>query len=159
MDKNAIKLVVFDVDGTLTDGKVYFGVQGEELKVFNVKDGLRIKQLNHLGVKPIVITGRYSDILNIRMKELGIDEVFQNINNKKEILQSIVEKYELVYGNIAYIGDDENDLECIKLCAITGCPSDAAPLVKKSVDFISSFKGGEGAVREFLDFLLEDKIN
>lgn len=159
MKKNLIKLVAFDVDGTLTDGKIYLGKQGELLKVFNVKDGLRIKQLSKFDIIPVVITGRQSDVLSIRMKELGVKEVYQNINNKKKILQGIMEKYKLTYENIAYIGDDENDLSCIKICAITGCPLDASTLVKENVDFISNFKGGEGAVREFLDFLLEDKID
>jgi 3-deoxy-D-manno-octulosonate 8-phosphate phosphatase (KDO 8-P phosphatase) len=149
-----IKMLVLDVDGTLTDGKIYIGSQGEVMKAFNVKDGLGIKKLQSNGIIPIIITGRESDILTQRVKELSITEVHQGVHDKTRILKQIIDKYGLSYDEIAYIGDDENDLECMKLCKIKGCPADAVEDVKKVSDFVSKIKGGNGAVRDFIEYLI-----
>lgn len=149
-----IKIMIMDVDGTLTDGKLYISSTGELIKVFNVKDGLGIKKLHNNGIIPVLITGRESDILVRRAKELGITEVYQGISNKLEILSEVASKFDCNFSQFAYIGDDENDLNCMKLCGICGCPADAINTVKEVSDFISNLKGGDGAVREFIEYLL-----
>lgn len=150
-----IKMLILDVDGTLTDGRIYIGSQGEIMKAFNVKDGLGIVKLQTHGIIPVIITGRQSDILTYRAKELNIVEVFQGVNNKIEKLKEVLNKYDVKLKEVAYIGDDENDLECMKMCAIKGCPADAVDIVIKISDYVCKRNGGEGAVREFIDYLLK----
>ncbi len=150
-----IKILVMDVDGTLTDGKIYIGSEGEVMKAFNVKDGYGISKLHQLDIVPVIITGRTSSILTKRAEELSIKEVFQGEDNKIFRLKEIAEKYNCDFSAIAYIGDDENDIECMKVCGIKACPQDAVLAVKQIVDFVSSKNGGEGAVRDFIDFLLK----
>ncbi len=149
-----IKMIIMDIDGTLTDGKIYIGSEGEVMKAFNVKDGLGIRKLLVNGIVPVIITGRKSKIAAYRAKELNITEVHQGISDKVSELKRVCEKYQLTLNEVAYIGDDENDLECIKLCGYSGCPADAVNDVKKVVNFISKLNGGEGAVREYIEYLL-----
>jgi 3-deoxy-D-manno-octulosonate 8-phosphate phosphatase (KDO 8-P phosphatase) len=134
------------------------GTKGEYFKAFSIKDGLRIKQLPEFGIIPVIVTGRKSRILENRTQELGILELHQGVTNKVSVLERILYKYSLTYENIAYIGDDENDYACMKLCSIKGCPANAAKNIIKIADFISKYNGGEGAVREFLDYILKDKL-
>lgn len=152
-----IKILVMDVDGTLTDGKIYIGNDGEIMKAFNVKDGAGINKLHSNDIIPAIITGRKSKILTYRAKELKITNIYQGIDDKIEKLKELVSIYDCNLSEIAYIGDDENDIDCMKLCGINACPSDAAESVKKISGFICSRSGGNGAVREFIDFLLKDK--
>ena len=140
-----------DVDGTLTDGRIYIGADGEVMKAFDVKDGYGIVQLKNIGVLPVIITGRKSPIVERRAGELGISELHQGINNKLEKLKEIAEKYDIKAEEIAYIGDDLNDLECINYCALTACPQDAMEEIKSSVSCVCKKCGGRGAVREFID--------
>lgn len=149
-----INMIIMDVDGTLTDGKIYISSQGEIMKAFNVKDGLGISKLHSKGIVPVIITGRNSEIVTQRSKELNITEVIQGAHDKVKIARQLAKKYECDLGEIAYIGDDENDIECMKLCRIKGCPADAANDVKKIADFVSKRNGGDGAVREFIEYLL-----
>ncbi|AIQ60517.1 KdsC family phosphatase [Paenibacillus borealis] len=149
-----IKMLIMDVDGTLTDGKIYIGPQGELMKAFNVKDGLGITKLNAIGIKPVILTARSSEIVANRARELNIVDVYQGIHDKISGLKMISDKYELAFNDIAYIGDDENDLECMKLCGYSGCPADAMDTIKKLVNFASRFNGGDGAVREFIENIL-----
>lgn len=149
-----IKILVMDVDGTLTDGKIYIGVEGEMIKAFNVKDGLGISKLRTKNIIPVIITGRESEILKRRSEELKITELYQGEDNKIDKLKELIERYECNFSEVAYVGDDENDLECMKVCGFTGCPADAVDSVKKEVDFICSSKGGEGAVREFIEQII-----
>ncbi|WP_338450045.1 HAD-IIIA family hydrolase [Niallia oryzisoli] len=149
-----IKMLVLDVDGTLTDGKIYIGSQGELMKAFNVKDGLGIVKLQTQHIVPVIITGRISGIVEKRAKELGITEVHQGIKDKVKILRQIADKYEYDLKELAYIGDDENDIESMKLCGLIGCPADAVHSVINIADFVCKRNGGEGAVREFIDYLL-----
>jgi len=153
-----IELLVMDVDGTLTDGKIYIGEKGEVCKAFNIKDGYGICHLLPLiKVKPVIITGRQSAILENRCYELGITDLHQNISNKKELL------LELSLGEadkIAYIGDDLNDYECMKWVkeggGIVGCPADAVDQVIEIADFVSKKNGGCGAVRSYIEWLVSN---
>jgi 3-deoxy-D-manno-octulosonate 8-phosphate phosphatase (KDO 8-P phosphatase) len=158
MYREKIKMIIMDVDGTLTDGKIYMGSQGEFIKAFNVKDGLRIKQLPKFGITPVIITGRKSTILEVRLQELGITESYQGVSNKVSVFETLLTKSGLAYENIAYIGDDENDYCIMKLCGLKGCPADATYPIRAIADFVSKNNGGDGAVRDFLDFILENKL-
>ncbi|MGL5377532.1 MAG: KdsC family phosphatase, partial [Cetobacterium sp.] len=150
-----IKLIVLDVDGTLTDGKLYISNLGDEMKAFNVKDGLGITQAISLGKEIAIITGKTSQIVSKRCNELGIKEIHQGIKNKIGVLDSILEKYKISYENIAYMGDDLIDLAVMKKCKIAGAPKDSVEEILHISDFISSKNGGEGAVREFIEYILK----
>lgn len=149
-----IKMLVMDVDGTLTDGKIYMGNDGEVFKAFDVKDGYAIAHLYEVGIIPVIITGRKSKIVEQRAKELNIEEVHQGVDNKVEKLEEIANKYGLSLEEVAYIGDDLNDLDCMEICGLNGCPSDAVEEVAKVVDYVCKKSGGNGAVKEFIDYLL-----
>ena len=159
-----IRFLIMDVDGTLTDGKIYMGDNGELFKVFDIKDGCGIKDiLPQYNIIPVIITARESGILEHRCKELGIDYLYQGIRNKKEKLNEIIDeiskKDEYVYtlSNCAYIGDDILDLQCMMPIkhekGAVGCPLDAVPEVSAIADFVSEKCGGNGAVREFIEWL------
>lgn len=148
-----IKMLVMDVDGTLTDGHIYIGPSGEVMKAFNVKDGYGIMQLSRDGVLPVIITGRKSEIVAERARELKITELYQGIDNKLELLQKVIKKYGLSSDETAYIGDDINDLECMEFCGVSACPDDAYSEIKQKVDFVCHYNGGCGAVREFADYI------
>ena len=151
-----IKYLVMDVDGTLTDGKIYMGNDGEVMKAFSIKDGCGIHDiLIPAGITPVIITGRTSKIVEKRSSEIGINEIHQGILNKIEKLLSITDDL----SSVAYIGDDINDLSCMKPVKEAGgkigCPADAVKKVKEIADFISTKNGGDGAVREFIEWLVE----
>ena len=139
-----------DVDGTLTDGKIYIGNNGEMFKAFDIKDGYTIYTLSSIGVIPIIITGRSSDIVAHRAKELKIEELHQGVGNKLEKLKEVIAKYQGDLSEVAYIGDDYNDLECIQVCGFSGCPADAEDDIKDKVDYVCRTKAGNGAIREFV---------
>ena len=151
-----VKILVMDVDGTLTDGRIYIGAQGEVMKAFDVRDGYAIVHiLPQLGITPVIITGRSSAIVEQRAKELKITELYQGVADKLTKLKEVAKKFGASADEVAYIGDDWNDLDCIRYCGMTACPVDALPEVQKAVDYICSYDGGRGAVREFVDCLKE----
>ncbi|WP_456479639.1 KdsC family phosphatase [Nautilia sp.] len=154
-----IELIVIDVDGTLTDGKIYYSNSKDEIKAFNIKDGLMIKSWNRLGKKSALITGRTSDIVEKRAKELDISYVKQGIKNKKDVLDGIVEELGISYSEVAVIGDDMNDLSMLKLVKKSFAPYDANPYVYDFVNYPLKRNGGEGAVAEMIEMILkEDKL-
>ncbi len=161
---NDIRFLVMDVDGTLTDGKIYIGNEGEILKAFHVKDGYGIKVvLPKYNIVPVILTARSSNIVLMRCNELGINEVYQNTNNKLEALREIIRKYSerenrpYDLKNVAYCGDDLIDYECMENIknygGTIGCPFDAVDEIKEICNFVSGRKGGEGAVRDFISFI------
>ena len=150
-----IKLILLDVDGTLTDGGIYLGNSGEELKKFNVKDGYAIVNSQKVVIDFGIITGRESELVKIRSEELKIKYLYQGISDKTLILEEIMEKTLLKKDEIAYMGDDLNDLNIMKKVGLKGTPQDAVPEVKEVADFVSSKNGGDGAVREFTEFILK----
>lgn len=150
-----IKLVLLDVDGTLTDGGIYRGNNGEELKRFNVKDGYVIVNAQKLGIEFGIITGRKSELVEIRSNELKIKYLYQGISEKTVILKEIMQKTELKKEEIAYMGDDLNDILIMKQSGLTGAPKDAADEVIQIADFVSGKNGGSGAVREFVEYILK----
>lgn len=155
MRKN-IKYLIMDVDGTLTDGKIYMGRDGEVCKAFNIKDGCGIHDmLPSSGIVPMIITGRKSSILLRRCEEIGIKEVHQGIVKKIEKLNEMIEDF----AAVSYIGDDINDLPCMKAVkeagGLVGCPRDAAEKVIEISDFVAKHDGGDGAVRDFIEWLVQ----
>lgn len=154
-----------DVDGTLTDGKVYMGDSGEAFKAFNIKDGCGIKEiLPKHAIIPIVITARESQMLGNRCNELGIKEIHQGVREKLVCLQSIIDEYssqnkKYDLSNVAYIGDDLLDLKCLmpikEAGGLTGCPADSIPEVISICDFVSPHNGGDGAVRDFIEYIVQ----
>ena len=164
-----IKFLVMDVDGTLTDGRIYMGVDGEVMKAFNIKDGYALHTLlKEQGIIPVIITARKSPMVEHRCKELGVTEIHQGVMRKLDCLNEILKKYSsdnqhYQLSNVAYIGDDLLDLFCmnpIKAAGgVIGCPSDAVKELLSICNYIAPHKGGEGAVRDFAEFLIEkDKI-
>lgn len=156
-----IKYVVVDVDGTLTDGKVYMGNYGEVQKAFSVKDGYAVNYiLKPAGITPIVITARTGDIVINRCTEIGIRDVYQGILNKLEKVNELMDSGSL--SECSYFGDDILDLECmerIKECGgVVGCPADAVARVRAIADYVCMAKAGEGAFREFSEWLTEPKF-
>lgn len=154
-----VKILVMDVDGTLTDGKIYMGNSGEEMKAFDVKDGCGIVNiLVPAGVIPAIITGRQSQIVQNRCDELGIKELHQGVSNKLDKLKELLSIHHISLDEVAYIGDDIIDMECMEAIrnngGVTGCPADAVPEVKNLSDFISTKNGGNGAVRDFIEWVV-----
>lgn len=154
-----IRMLAMDVDGTLTDGSIYIGNQGEVMKAFDVKDGYGIVNLSKKGILSVIITGRKSQIVKKRAEELQIKELHQGVDNKLEKLKNIANIYGISSAEIAYIGDDCNDIECIEYCGLSACPSDAMKEIKNHVDYICYEQGGHGAVREFCDYIVKCNSN
>ncbi len=151
------KLIVIDVDGTLTDGKIFYTNNGDEIKDFNIKDGLMVASWNKLGKKSAIITGRISKIVDRRAKELGITYVIQGERNKQRSLKNIIEKEKIDYSNVAIIGDDMNDLSMMRMVNKTFAPSDANPYIYDFVSNPLTKKGGEGAVAEMVEIILKEE--
>ena len=159
-----VKFLVMDVDGTLTDGKVYMGNDGEVMKAFDIKDGYALHtSLKKCGITPIIITARKSQMVEHRCKELGIKEIHQGVMNKLDCLYDILKRYSSIeqqydLSNVAYIGDDLLDLQCMnpikEAGGVVGCPSNAVKEVIAISDFVAPHNGGEGAVRDFVEALI-----
>lgn len=151
----AVRLLALDVDGVLTDGRIYYGNQGEELKAFNIKDGLGVKLLQDAGVKVAIITGRQSDIVARRARELGIEDVVQGREDKLSALTELCEREGLTLEDCGYMGDDLPDLGAIQAAGLGLTVADATRAVATAADWQSRFDGGAGAVREACEFILE----
>jgi len=150
-----IKLLVLDVDGILSDGKLYFTNSGEEIKAFNTMDGLGLKLLMQAGIEVALITGRKSEIVNTRARNLGIRHVFQGSDDKVGILDELVKKLGMDYSSVAYAGDDLPDLACIKKAQLGITVPNGHFLLKESADAVTTREGGQGAVREICDWILQ----
>jgi len=150
----SIELIVLDVDGTMTDSRITYSEKGDEIKSFNVKDGLAISSWRQLGKQVAIITGRSSDIVARRAKELRIEHFYQGVHNKKEVLESLLEKLDLTMENVAAIGDDLNDLQMLQSAKISFVPRDASAYVDKIATVVLTRKGGDGAVREMIEHLI-----
>jgi len=150
----AIRLLALDVDGVLTDGLIYYGNDGEELKAFNIKDGLGIKLLQAAGVKVVIITGRRSEIVARRASELGISDVIQGREDKRQALLELCNEAELTPADCAYMGDDLPDLGAVNAAGLGMTVADASAVVRDAADWCSTSRGGRGAVREACEFIL-----
>ena len=164
-----IKILVLDVDGTLTDGKIYVDDKDNSFKAFNVKDGFALVNWIKLGGEVVILTGKKSNIVERRAKELGIKYVIQGSKNKtqdlknrvkiffpKLDLKNLLNKLNITFENTAYMGDDLNDLGVMKNVALSGCPKDSVQEVLEISNFISTKNGGDGTVREFLEYIMKN---
>jgi len=155
-----IKLLVLDVDGTMTSGDLTFDANGLEYKTFNVKDGMAIASwTKKLNLKIAIITGRKSPIVQKRAEELGVQFIFQGIHNKDEVLQDILKQENLTFANVASIGDDLNDYKMLKKSALSFCPADAVKEIKELVNVVCTKNGGAGAIREMVEYILKYEDN
>ncbi|HNX02694.1 MAG TPA: HAD-IIIA family hydrolase [Candidatus Cloacimonas sp.] len=154
---NDIKLIVFDCDGVLTDGRFIYGSTNLELKHFHGHDGLGFKLLQKTDIIISVISGRGSEALERRCKDLNITYLFQNVANKLQCLDNLLKELNLIYTNVAYMGDDWNDVPVMQKVAFSAAPADAQPDVAKIVDWVSEFKGGQGAARDMINYVLTRK--
>ena len=152
-----IRLLVMDVDGVMTDGKITYTSDGQELKSFNIKDGLGIKRAQASGIETAIITGRKSPMIEQRARELGIAHLVQGREDKLAALSDLVDQMNLSLDQVAYIGDDLPDLTAIESVKLGACPADAATEVKSKANWVSTRSGGDGCVRELCDLLVSHK--
>ena len=150
----AIRLLVLDVDGVLSNGLLFYGQSGEELKTFHIADGLGIKLLMKHGIDVAIITGRKSDMVEQRARELGISHLVQGREDKLEALNCLAEDLAIPLSEIAYMGDDLPDLGAIEQVGLGMAPANASPYVAGHADWRSQANGGMGAVREACEFIL-----
>lgn len=150
-----IKLVIFDVDGVLTDGSIIIGDDGEEYKAFHSRDGHGMKLLQYTGVEIGIITGRTSKVVEHRMNSLGINHVYQGQHIKLPAFEKLVKQLGLTFEQCAYVGDDWVDLSIMTRVGLAIAVQDADPIVKKHAHWITPAKGGKGAAREVCEFIME----
>ena len=149
-----LKLFATDVDGVLTDAGMYYGESGEELKKFNTRDGMGIKLLQDEGVMIAIITMEQTKIVARRAKKLGITEVFQGAKDKVAVLTHLSEKFNIPFEQMAYMGDDVNDVAALQTVGYAAAPADCVDQVRQVVHYICQKNGGEGVVREVIDMIL-----
>lgn len=152
-----IKAILTDVDGVLTDGGMYYSEKGEIIKKFNTRDGMAVELLRHYKIPVILITKEKSKIVLSRGKKLKVNDIFIGILKKESLLSKICKKYELKKNNLAYIGDDINDLQIMKQVGFSATPNDGMQIIKKNSDYVCKLKGGEGVLREIADLILDQK--
>jgi 3-deoxy-D-manno-octulosonate 8-phosphate phosphatase (KDO 8-P phosphatase) len=151
-----IKLIVTDVDGTLTDGGVYYDNHGNEIKKFCTKDGMGVCVAHKAGIKVMVLTGREFQATTRRMEELDVDYIFQGVENKEVFLLKWMKENKMDITDTAYVGDDLNDLRPMKLCGYRACPSDAVAQIRELSDYISSVTGGHGVLEDVVLHYLKE---
>jgi 3-deoxy-D-manno-octulosonate 8-phosphate phosphatase (KDO 8-P phosphatase) len=151
-----IKLIILDVDGCLTDGRLIYSEDGIESKNFNVKDGLGITSWIKMGHDVAIITGRTSQIVQRRAKELGIKHLFQGIKDKDRVLKELVDSLGLNFSEVGAIGDDLNDYNMLSLVGRSFTPKNGVKEIKSLVNTVLSYDGGDGAVREMIDILVDE---
>jgi len=152
-----IRLLILDVDGVMTDGRIIMDYAGREIKNFDVKDGHGIKVLMRYGIDVVLVTGRRSAVVEHRARDLGISEVHQSVTNKLEVADTILRNRSLNYEHIAFVGDDIVDISLLRRVGFSAAVADAAEDVKKCADYVTVRKGGRGAVREVCEVILKAK--
>lgn len=156
-DWKRIKYLVIDVDGTMTDAGIFYDEHGNELKKFCTKDAAGFFAARAAGIQILVLTGRECAATTRRMTEMKVDYLVQNCKDKVTYLKRFMEDRHITKEEIGYLGDDLNDLTAMQLCEFVGCPKDACVEVKDRADYISSIKGGYGAVRDIIEHMLRDR--
>ena len=155
-----IKLLITDCDGVLTDTGTYYTVNGEEMKRFSIRDGMGVERLRKLCNIPTgIITGEDTEIVRKRGEKLKMTEIHLGIKDKPAVLEKICKRLDLQLDEIAYIGDDTNDVEAMKIVGLSACPNDATKFAKEVADIIVEHNGGYGAVRDFAEILIEANKN
>ena len=154
--KTRLKLIVMDVDGTMTDSGIYYDIQGNELKRFSTRDAAGIFAARAAGIKTMVLTGRECPATTRRMNELSLDYVFQGVKDKYSFLKTFLEENNYNKDEVGYIGDDLNDIAPMKLCGFKGCPADSCHEVTEIADYVSILNGGHGAIRDVVEHILTE---
>lgn len=149
----SLELFIIDVDGTMTDSGIYYDSLGNEIKKFSTRDAAGIFAVRKAGARVMTLSGRECPAVEKRMKELGVDYLYQDIHRKADFIKAFCDETGIGLQNTAYIGDDLNDLAAMKLCGFAGCPADSCPEVKKAADYVSSVPGGAGAVRDIVEYI------
>lgn len=150
-----IRLVLTDSDGVLTDNGVYYGAEGEVLKRFSIRDGMGVERLKKLcNIETGIVTGETSPSVKKRAEKLQITELNLGIKDKAGLLQQIIARHNVTAEQVAYIGDDVNDLGIMALVGLTACPADAMPQVLAKVDYVCRNNGGHGAFREYAEYII-----
>lgn len=154
--KRKLEYLVIDVDGTMTDAGIYYDENGNELKKFCTKDAAGFFAAHNVGIKIMVLTGRECAATTRRMKEMKVDYLYQNIKDKSAFLTDFMTENNIAKEQIGYIGDDLNDLSPMVLTGFVGCPADSCVEVREIADYVSSVKGGYGAVRDVIEHILRE---
>ncbi len=149
-----ITVLALDVDGVMTDGTIVYADSGEEIKAFNVKDGLGLTLLQNNGIDVVIITGRSSEVVSRRAQELGIETVIQGREDKRMALTELMTQRQLTPAQVAYMGDDLPDLGALQLAGLGACPADAVQAIRDAADWVGTHQGGQGVIREFAEMLL-----
>jgi 3-deoxy-D-manno-octulosonate 8-phosphate phosphatase (KDO 8-P phosphatase) len=152
-----IRLVILDVDGVLTDGTLYYGVDGDAMKGFSARDGMGISLARISGLKTAILTGRRSPMVERRAAELHIDYVLQDVTDKLNKLEELCQCEGISLEEIAYMGDDLNDIAVIDCCGLGACPADGCAEARQAADFVAACTGGHGAVRELIEHILKQQ--
>ena len=150
-----VKMLILDVDGVMTDGRIIMDDEGRQLKNFNVRDGHGLKIIQRYGIKIAILTGRKSEVVNHRAIDLEINDVYQGALNKKEVFKEILLKHNLAASTVAFMGDDIIDIPVLRQVGFSVAVADAVDVVKKNVDYVTKKKGGHGAVREICEMILQ----
>lgn len=150
-----IKLLILDIDGVMTDGRIIMDDAGREMKNFHVRDGHGLKLIQRYGIKVAIITGRQSKVVDHRTKDLEIKDVYQKVFNKKEVFEKLLKKHKLSADEAAFMGDDIVDIPVLKRVGFSAAVADAVDEVKESVNYIAQNSGGHGAVRELCEMILQ----
>ncbi|MBP3038575.1 HAD hydrolase family protein [Bacillaceae bacterium Marseille-Q3522] len=156
---NKIKLIVLDVDGVLTDGRLYIGSDGSEWKAFHTLDGMGISLAHSAGLKTAIITGRKSQAVKTRAADLQIDYVYEGVHDKLSVLEEITADMGIGFEEVCYMGDDLNDIPVLAAAGLSFAPENATRFVKQYTDFVTRASGGNGAVREMIDYLLNQQYS
>ena len=151
-----IKYLIIDVDGTLTDAGIYYDENGNELKKFCTKDAAGFFTAHQVGIKIMILTGRECAATTRRMTEMKVDYLVQDCKDKVTYIKKFMQDNRIGKEDIGYIGDDLNDLKGMSLCGFVGCPTDSCAEVKAAADYVSDVKGGQGAVRDVISYILHE---
>lgn len=149
-----VRLMAFDIDGVMTDGRLYFTASGEEMKAFHSRDGLGVKLLQSVGIEIAIVTGRTARVVDLRAQNLGITLVKQGVDDKLAAMRDLAQERGLDLSQMGYMGDDIVDLAVLRACGFSASVPDGHPTVRAAVDYVSTVPAGAGAVREVCEFIL-----
>jgi 3-deoxy-D-manno-octulosonate 8-phosphate phosphatase (KDO 8-P phosphatase) len=154
---SGVQLLILDVDGVLTNGRLYYGADGDELRAFHIRDGLGLKMLRATGVEVAIVTGRTSRAVELRAENLGVPYVFQGVSNKLAVFEQLLKRLTLTADAAAAMGDDLPDLPVLRRCGLAACVPEAPALIRSHSHYIAEKPGGAGAVRELCELVMAAK--
>jgi len=158
IDLKRIKLLILDIDGVLSDGRIIYDSQGNDYRIFYAQDGYGVRLAIKAGIRVVFMSGRHSVVINRRARDLGVEDVYQNVQDKTEVLKELLAKYRLKAEQACAIGDDTIDLPLLKKAGVGIAVSNAIPALKKAARYVTKLQGGNGAVREVINLILEAKL-